>query len=138
MAYKYRLFHHHVNPSLPLLSFAAALSSSPNWLGFLRACSTIHHKISMADTRIVDLDVAVVVEKRGHGRPCGSKNKPKVLSIAVSSSAPAKWSPGRPLGSKNKFKSSTSQVDDVDGFRVARTRGTTRRTQRFERGGLNV
>jgi hypothetical protein len=26
----------------------------------------------------------------------------------------------------------------VDGFRVARTRGTTRRTQRFERRGLNV
>jgi hypothetical protein len=29
-------------------------------------------------------------------------------------------------------------VDDVDGFRVARTRGTTRRTQRFERRGLTV
>jgi hypothetical protein len=26
----------------------------------------------------------------------------------------------------------------VDGFRVTRTRGTTRRTQRFERRGLNV
>jgi hypothetical protein len=26
----------------------------------------------------------------------------------------------------------------VDGFRVARTRGTTRRTQRFEHRGLNV
>jgi hypothetical protein len=26
----------------------------------------------------------------------------------------------------------------IDGFRVARTRGTTRRTQRFERRGLNV
>jgi hypothetical protein len=26
----------------------------------------------------------------------------------------------------------------VDGFRVARTRGTTQRTQRFERRGLNV
>jgi ribonuclease HI len=29
-------------------------------------------------------------------------------------------------------------VCTVDGFRVARTRGTTRRTQRFERRGLNV
>jgi hypothetical protein len=29
-------------------------------------------------------------------------------------------------------------VDVVDGFHVARTRGTTRRTQRFERRGLNV
>jgi hypothetical protein len=27
---------------------------------------------------------------------------------------------------------------NVDGFRVARTRGTTRRTQRFERRGLNM
>jgi hypothetical protein len=27
---------------------------------------------------------------------------------------------------------------NVDGFHVARTRGTTRRTQRFERRGLNV
>jgi hypothetical protein len=30
------------------------------------------------------------------------------------------------------------QNKDVDGFRVARTRGTTRRTQRFKRRGLNV
>jgi hypothetical protein len=29
-------------------------------------------------------------------------------------------------------------VPNVDGFRVARTRGTTRRTQRFERRGLNM
>jgi hypothetical protein len=72
MAYKYGLFHHHVNPSLPLLSFAAALSSSPNWLGFLHACYTNHHKISMVDTRIVDLDIAVIVEKHGRGHPCGS------------------------------------------------------------------
>jgi hypothetical protein len=32
----------------------------------------------------------------------------------------------------------SSVVENVDGFRVARTRGTTRRTQRFERRGLNV
>jgi hypothetical protein len=31
-----------------------------------------------------------------------------------------------------------SQEKSVDGFRVARTWGTTRRTQRFERTGLNV
>jgi hypothetical protein len=30
------------------------------------------------------------------------------------------------------------QSMNVDGFRVARTRGTTRRTHRFERRGLNV
>jgi hypothetical protein len=29
-------------------------------------------------------------------------------------------------------------VPNVDGFHVTRTRGTTRRTQRFERRGLNV
>jgi hypothetical protein len=29
-------------------------------------------------------------------------------------------------------------IGNVDGFRVARTRGTTRQTQRFERRGLNV
>jgi hypothetical protein len=31
-----------------------------------------------------------------------------------------------------------SHNTSVDGFRVARTQGTTRRTQRFERRGLNV
>jgi hypothetical protein len=30
------------------------------------------------------------------------------------------------------------ESDNVDGFRVARTRDTTRRTQRFERRGLNM
>jgi hypothetical protein len=33
---------------------------------------------------------------------------------------------------------SSALWSSVDGFRVARTRGTTRRTQRFERRGLNV
>jgi hypothetical protein len=32
----------------------------------------------------------------------------------------------------------TMKKISVDGFRVARTRGTTRRTQGFERRGLNV
>jgi hypothetical protein len=112
VAYKYGLFHHPVNPSLPLLIFAAALSSSPNWLGFLRVCWAIHRKISMADTRVVDLDAGVGVEKCGRGRPRGSKNKPKVIFMAVSSSASAKRCPGRPLGSKNKPKSSTSQINE--------------------------
>jgi hypothetical protein len=31
-----------------------------------------------------------------------------------------------------------ASITSVDGFRVARTRGTMRRTQRFERRGLNV
>jgi hypothetical protein len=112
LAYKYRLFHHHVNPSLPLLIFAAMFSSLPNWLGFSRACLAIHCKISMANTGVVDLDASVVVEKHGRGRPHGSKNKPKVISMAASSSAPVKRCPGRPGGSKNKPKSSTSQINE--------------------------
>jgi hypothetical protein len=49
------------------------------------------------------------VEKRGRGRPRGSKNKPKDISmVASSSTAPMKRCPGRPLGSKNKPKPSSS------------------------------
>jgi hypothetical protein len=44
-----------------------------------------------------------IVEKRGCGRPRGSKNKPKsTLAVVASSSTLAKHRPGRPLGSKNK------------------------------------
>jgi hypothetical protein len=64
--------------------------------------------ISMADTRVVDLDASVMVEKRGRGRPRGTKNKPKVVSMVASSLVPAKRRPGRPLGSKKKSNSSTS------------------------------
>jgi hypothetical protein len=63
----------------------------------------------MADTGIIDLDTGVMVEKRGHGRPRGSKNKPKEASMAVSSSSVlVKRRPGHPLGSKNKPKPSAS------------------------------
>jgi hypothetical protein len=41
----------------------------------------------MDDTEVVDLDVGVMVEKRGRGLPHGSKNKSKVSSMAVSSSS---------------------------------------------------
>jgi hypothetical protein len=110
VAYKNGPFPHYVNPDLPLSIFAAASPSSPDWLGFLCACPA--KKISMADTRVVDLDAGVMVEKRGCGRPHGSKNKPKVATMTASSSAPVKRRPGRPLGSKNKSKSSTSQVTE--------------------------
>jgi hypothetical protein len=43
------------------------------------------------------------------------------------------------INSENETSDAT--VDDghgVDGFRIARTWGTTRRTRRFERRGLNV
>jgi hypothetical protein len=66
----------------------------------------------MADTGVVDLDAGIVVQKHGRGHPRGSKNKPKVIAIASSSSAPAKRRPGHPLGSKKKSKSSTSQVNE--------------------------
>jgi hypothetical protein len=95
-----------------MLIFAAASSSSLDLLGFPHACSTIHQKSSMADTGVIDLDAGVVVEKRGSGHPRGSKNKPKVATMAGSSFAPFKRRHGRPLGSKNKSKSSTSQVNE--------------------------
>jgi hypothetical protein len=61
----------------------------------------------MADTGVIDLDTGVVVEKRG--RPHGSKNRPRDVSMMVlSSSAPMKRRPGRPFGSKNKPKPSSS------------------------------
>jgi hypothetical protein len=63
----------------------------------------------MADTGVIDLDTSAMVEKCGRGRPRGSKNKPKDISmVASSSSAPMKRHPDRPLGSKNKPKPSSS------------------------------
>jgi hypothetical protein len=67
----------------------------------------------MAHAGVIDLDAGVVVEKRGHGRPRGSKNKPKGASMTVSSSsALVKWRPDRPLGSKNKPKPSSPLVNE--------------------------
>jgi hypothetical protein len=61
----------------------------------------------MADIGAIDLDTGAVVEKRGRGRPHGSKNKPKDACMVVSSSsALVKRRPGRPLGCKNKSKPS--------------------------------
>jgi hypothetical protein len=63
----------------------------------------------MADTGVIDLDTGAMVEKHGHGRPRGSKNKPKGASTTISSSfAPVKQHPSHPLGSKNKPKTSDS------------------------------
>jgi hypothetical protein len=44
------------------------------------------------------------VEKQGHGRPRGSKNKASIDTLAASSSALVKRRPGHPAGSKNKPK----------------------------------
>jgi hypothetical protein len=62
----------------------------------------------MADAGGANLDTSVLMEKRGHGRPHGSKNKSKDTSLVASSSASAKRRHGRPLGSKNKPKVSAA------------------------------
>jgi hypothetical protein len=62
----------------------------------------------MADAGAANLDTSVLIEKRGCGRPRGSKNKQKDTSLVASSSASAKRQPGRPLGSKNKPKASAA------------------------------
>jgi hypothetical protein len=60
----------------------------------------------MSDPGVVNLDTGALMEKRGRGRPRGSKNKSKDASLVASSSASMKRHPGRPLGSKNKPKAS--------------------------------
>jgi hypothetical protein len=60
----------------------------------------------MADAGGSQLNIDASVEKRGRGRPRGSKNKSKDPTIATSPFAPAKRHPGRPLGSMNKTKMS--------------------------------
>jgi hypothetical protein len=62
----------------------------------------------MADAGGANLDTGVLMEKRGRGRPRGSKNKPRDAALVASSSASAKRRPGRPLGSKNKPKVSAA------------------------------
>jgi hypothetical protein len=64
----------------------------------------------MADAGESRLNISAPVEKRGPGRPRGSKNKPVIPAVASSSSAPAKQRPGRPVGSKNKLKVSPATL----------------------------
>jgi hypothetical protein len=58
----------------------------------------------MADAGESRLNIGATMEKRGRGRPHGSKNKASVGAALASSSAPMKRRPGRPAGSKNKAK----------------------------------
>jgi hypothetical protein len=68
----------------------------------------------VADVGATNHGDAAIVEKRGRGRPRGSKNKPKSsFAMAASSSTPAKRHPGRPLGSKNR-KSIVVAADPAD------------------------
>jgi hypothetical protein len=58
----------------------------------------------MADASGSRLSINAPVEKRGCGRPRGSKKKATAMALVASSSAPVKRRPGRPVGSKNKIK----------------------------------
>jgi hypothetical protein len=62
----------------------------------------------MADAGGSRLNIGAPVEKRGRGRPRGSKNKATIVAVVASSSAPVKRRPGRPTGSKNKPKVSSA------------------------------
>jgi hypothetical protein len=58
----------------------------------------------MADAGGSRLNIGAPVEKRGRGRPRGSKNKATIEAVVASSSASVKRHPGRLAGSKNKPK----------------------------------
>jgi hypothetical protein len=58
----------------------------------------------MADASESRLNIDAPVEKRGRGRPRGSKNKTTAAATVASSSALVKRRPDRPAGSKNKPK----------------------------------
>jgi hypothetical protein len=58
----------------------------------------------MADAGGSRLNIDAPVEKRGRGRPRGSKNKATIEAAVASSSAPVKRRPGRLARSKNKPK----------------------------------
>jgi hypothetical protein len=59
---------------------------------------------SMADVGGSHLNIGAPVEKRGRGRPHGSKNKDTIAAAVALSSTPVKRRPGRPAGGKNKPK----------------------------------
>jgi hypothetical protein len=58
----------------------------------------------MAEASGSRLNIGAPVEKRGRGRPRGSKNKATIEAVVASLSAPMKQRPGRPAESKNKPK----------------------------------
>jgi hypothetical protein len=62
----------------------------------------------MVDASGSHLNIGAQVEKQGHGRPRGSKNKSKDPTTVASSSVPVKRHPSRPVGSKNKPKVSAA------------------------------
>jgi hypothetical protein len=70
----------------------------------LSRVSSFPPPISMADTGESHLNIGAPVEKQGHGRPRGSKNKASIEAAVALLSAPVKRRPGRPVESKNKPK----------------------------------
>jgi hypothetical protein len=58
----------------------------------------------MADASGSRLSIGTPVEKRGRGRPRGSKNKATITAAVASSFTPVKRRPGRLARSKNKSK----------------------------------
>jgi hypothetical protein len=60
--------------------------------------------VSMADAGEPRLNIGAPMEKRGCGRPRGSKNKASIDVALASLSAPVKRHPGHPAGCKNKPK----------------------------------
>jgi hypothetical protein len=64
----------------------------------------------MADAGGSRLNISAPVEKRGRGRPRGSKNKSTGPAMVAPSSAPPKRRPGRPAGNKNKPKVSSAAL----------------------------
>jgi hypothetical protein len=62
----------------------------------------------MADAGGAHLNTSAQLEKRGRGRPRGSKNKSKDPSTVALSSVSMKRRPGCPVGSKNKPKVSAA------------------------------
>jgi hypothetical protein len=87
------------NPN-PVFGFSAAPSfSSQTHLGFLFPTPA-----SMVDASGSRLNLGAPVEKRGRGRPRGSKNKASIDALVALSSTQVKRRPGCPAGSKNKPK----------------------------------
>jgi hypothetical protein len=85
-------------------------------VAFLVPSSDLGLLITIADAGVINLDGAIVVQKRGRGHPQGSKNKHKTSVAASSSATPAKHHRGRPLRSKNKKPSAVtvSTADHLD------------------------
>jgi hypothetical protein len=70
---------------------------------FLIPSSSSNSSPAMSDAITVNLDDApIIIEKRGRGHPCGSKNKAKILAATSTLTALVKRHRSHPLGNKKK------------------------------------